>query len=161
MEKKKVDLLVEAALRAPSSRGFDPWRFIVVTDDVLLKKLSRAKTHGSAFLGQAPLGVVVCGDPDRSDVWIEDAAIASIFIHLAAASLGLGSCWIQIRKRMHDDTKTSEDYVRGLLNIPSGLAVESIIAVGYPDERKPPHPGENLKYENVSWNVYGNARGKV
>jgi len=161
VEREKIDVLVEAALRSPSSRGFNPWRFIVVTDDVLLKKLSRTKTHGSAFLKQAPLGIVVCAEPDRSDVWIEDASIASIFVHLAAASLGLGSCWIQIRERMHDDTTTSEDYVRGLLNIPGRLTVESIIGAGYPDESKPPHPREKLEYEKVSQNTYGNAWGKV
>lgn len=161
VEKEKIDVLVEAALRAPSSRGFNPWRFIVVTDGILMKRLSRAKTHGSAFLEQTPLGIVVCGEPDRSDVWIEDTAIASIFVHLAAASLGLGSCWVQIRKRMHDDTTTSEDYVRGLLNIPGSLSVESIIGVGYPDERKQPHPRERLEYERVFENAYGIAWGKV
>src|SRR4030042_1604382 len=86
----KIDLLIEAALRSPSSRGLNPWEFIVVTDKDLLEKLSRSKQHGSAFLQNAPLGIVVCADPEKCDVWIEDASIASIFIHLAAASLGLG-----------------------------------------------------------------------
>jgi len=161
VEKEKIDMLVEAALRAPSSRGFNPWRFIVVTDQVLLDKLSLAKVHGSAFLEKAPLGIVVCADPNTSDVWIEDASIASIFVHLAAASRGLGSCWIQIRKRMHDDATTSEEFVRGLLNIPGSLMVESIIAVGYPDESKSSHPKEKLEYGKVFQNAYGNAWGKI
>jgi len=161
VEKEKIDMLVEAALRAPSSRGFNPWRFIVVTDQVLLDKLSLAKVHGSAFLEKAPLGIVVCADPNTSDVWIEDASIASIFVHLAAASLELGSCWIQIRKRMHDDATTSEEFVRGLLNIPGSLMVESIIAVGYPDESKSSHPKEKLEYGKVFQNAYGNAWGKI
>jgi nitroreductase len=99
--------------------------------------------------------VVVCADPNKSDVWIEDASIASIFIHLAAASLGLGSCWIQIRKRMFDEATTSEDYVRELLNIPDALRVESIVGVGYPDEKKEPHPKEVLQYDKVFQNAYG------
>ena len=100
VEKEKIDVLIEAALRAPSSRGFNPWEFIFVTDRDLLKTLSTTKKHGSSFLRNATLGIVVCADEKKSDVWVEDASIASIFIHLAAESIGLGSCWIQIRKRI-------------------------------------------------------------
>lgn len=155
VEKEKIELLIEAALRSPSSRGFNPWEFIVVTDRDLLEKLSKAKTHGASFLKNAPLGIVVCADPEKCDVWIEDASIASIFFHLAAESLGLGSCWIQIRMRMHDQTKTSQEYVQKLLNIPENLNVESMIAIGYPAESKPPHRKENLQYEKVHYNAYG------
>lgn len=155
VEKEKIELLIEAALRSPSSRGFNPWEFIVVTDRGLLEKLSKAKTHGASFLKNAPLGIVVCADPEKCDVWIEDASIASIFLHLAAESLGLGSCWIQIRMRMHDQTKTSQEYVQKLLNIPENLNVESMIAIGYPAESKPPHRKENLQYAKVFYNEYG------
>jgi hypothetical protein len=33
--------------------------------------------------------------------------------------------------------------------------VQSIIAIGYPDEKKPPHKKEALKYGQVHHNVYG------
>jgi nitroreductase len=154
IEPEKVDLLIESALRSPSSRGFNPWEFVVVTDGVLLEKLSKAKPHGASFLKNAPLGIVVCADPEKCDVWIEDASIASIYIHLASESLELGSCWIQIRKRMHDQTKTAEQYIRELLNIPERLNVESIIAIGYPDEKKFPHPKKDLQYEKIYYNMY-------
>lgn len=154
VESEKTDVLLEAALRSPSSRGFNPWRFIVVTDRSLLENLSKAKQHGSSFLKNAPLGIVICGDPDKSDVWVEDCSIASIFVHLTATSLGLGSCWVQIRKRMHDGTKTAESYVRDILDIPENLRVESIVAVGYPDEMKSPHKKEDLQYEKVFHDSY-------
>ncbi len=155
VEEEKVELLKEAALRAPSSRGVNPWEFIFITDRDLLAKLSAAKPHGSTFLKDAPLGVVVCADPQKSDVWVEDASIATIFIELAATSLELGSCWIQIRERMHDETQTAEAYIAHLLNIPSHLKVESMIAIGYPAESKPPHSKEELQNEKVSLNQYG------
>jgi len=155
VESEKINVLVEAALRSPSSRGFNPWQFILVTNQSLLEKLSSAKQHGSSFLRNAPLGIVICGDPDKSDVWVEDCSIASILIHLAAASLELGSCWIQIRKRMYDRTKTAEAYVKGILDIPANLRVESIVAVGYPDEMKPPHKKEELQYDKVYDNYHG------
>ncbi len=153
---EKIEVLIEAALRSPSSRGYNPWEFVVVTERDLLEKLSNAKIHGSEFLKNVPLGIVVCGDPDKCDVWVEDCSIASTFIFLASESLGLGSCWIQIRERMHSETLTSEAYVSDVLNIPPKLKVESIIAVGYPAETKPPHKKEELQYEKVFLNQYGN-----
>ena len=155
VEPEKIDRLIEVALRAPSSRGFNPWEFVVVTDSILLEKLSKAKPHGASFLKDASLGIVVCADPEKCDVWIEDASIASIYIHLAAESMELGSCWIQIRKRMHGETKSAEQYIRELLNIPENLNVESMIAIGYPAEKKSPHPKEGLQYEKVHYNGYG------
>jgi nitroreductase len=121
----------------------------------LLEKLSRSKPHGASFLKNAALGIVVCGNPQISDVWIEDASIASIFIHLAAAALDLGSCWIQIRERKHNDSQTAEAYIAKVLNLPPHIKVESIIAIGYPDESKSAHPKETLLYEKVSLNRYG------
>jgi nitroreductase len=160
VEPEKVDMLIEAALRAPSSRGLTPWEFVVVTEQDLLEKLSRAKPHGSAFLSNAPLGVVVYADPAISDTWIEDTSIAATYVQLAAESLGLGSCWIQIRERMHDDTKTSEEYISEVLHIPKKLRVEAMIAIGYPDEKKTPHKKEGLLFEKVYLNLYGKAYEK-
>jgi nitroreductase len=159
VEAEKIDMLVEAALRSPSSRGFNPWRFIVVTDKGLLEKLALAKPHGSSFLKNAPLGFVVCADPDVSDVWVEDTSIATIIIQLAAESVGLGSCWIQIRKRMHDEIKSAETYVSEILNIPENLCVESMIAIGYPDEKKASYRKEDLQHEKVYQDMYGKAYG--
>jgi nitroreductase len=157
VEAEKIDALVETALRAPSSRGFNPWRFIIVTDKGLLAELSKAKEHGSSFLEKAPLAIVVCADPAVSDVWVEDTSIATIFLHLAAAAMGLGSCWIQIRKRMHKGDHTSEDYVRHLLGIPENVNVESMVGIGYPAEKKAPHKKESLQYEKVFLNAYGHS----
>jgi nitroreductase len=155
IETEKIERLIEAALRAPSSRGFNPWEFVVVTDRVLLEKLSKAKPHGASFLKDASVGIVVCADSEKSDVWIEDASIASIYIHLAAESVDLGSCWIQIRKRMHDQEKSAEQYIRELLGIPENLKIESMVAVGYPAESKAPHPKKDLQYEKIHYDGYG------
>ncbi|MCP3942881.1 MAG: NAD(P)H-dependent dehydrogenase/reductase [Desulfobacteraceae bacterium] len=154
IEKEKIDQLIEAALRSPSSKGFNPWRFIIVNRSELLEKLAAAKPHGSSFLARAPLGIVVCADPLVSDVCIEDASIASTFIHLAAQSLGLGSCWIQIRKRNHTPSKSADNYIKDLLHIPDNIMIESIIAIGYPDAVKKGHPKRNLEYDKVSFNRF-------
>ena len=156
VEKETLDLLVEAALRAPSSRGMNPWHFVVVTDPGMLVRLSQAKEHGSAFLRNAAAGIVVCADVNKSDVWIEDASIATIMIQLAAESFGLGSCWIQIRERMHNAQQSAQTYVTELLKLPPDIKVEAMVALGYPDEVKPPHPKESLPYAQVHGGFYGN-----
>ncbi len=145
IEPEIVELLKEAALRSPTSRNFRPWRFVFVEDRSKLEALSSAKPSGSSFLAGARLGVVVCADEGESDVWIEDCSIASIILQLAGQSLGLGSCWIQIRRRMHDDSMTSEDYVRSILGLSENIRVESMIAFGYPDEERAPVRVDDLQ----------------
>ena len=154
IEPEKLELLKEAALRSPSSRNIDPWEFIFVDDRELLARLSTCKPHGAAFLERAALGIVVCGDSRESDTWIEDCSIASILVQMTAQSLGLGSCWIQVRNRMFDDQTTSEQYVQSLLRIPEHIKVQSIIAIGYPAERREPLPAEELKYWKIRENTY-------
>jgi nitroreductase len=149
-----VELLVEALLRAPTSRNINPWHFILVDDCDLLHQLSSAKRHGSAFLKGAPLGIVVCADSTLSDVWVEDCSIASILAQMTALSLGLGSCWIQIRKRAHDDDTSSEAYIQNLLGLPEHIRVESIIAVGHPAQQRSPLPAESLQRDKVHHNLY-------
>ncbi len=149
IEPEKIELLKEAVLRAPSSRGINPWQIVFVTDIVLLEKLSQVKEHGSSFLKGARLGVVICADESQSDVWIEDCSIASIILQLTALSLDLGSCWIQIRNRMHSDELSSEDYIKRTLNLPENTRVESIISMGYPDEEKMPVAKEKLDYNKI------------
>ncbi len=155
VEPAKIGPLLEALLRAPSSRGINPWEFIVVTDRQLLEKLARAKQHGSAFLQNAPLAVVVCADTEKSDVWVEDCAIASIILQLTAESLGLGSCWAQMRRRNHSDSLSSEDYLREVLGLPMHFGIDSVIGIGYPDEQKAGHPQETLHFEKIHSNRFG------
>lgn len=147
--------IAEAALRAPSSRGNNPCEFILVDDPGILLQLSAAKLHGAEFLKNAPLGIVVCGDSTKSDVWIEDCSIAAIIIQLTALSLGLGSCWAQMRKRQHKSGSDAEAFVSALLGLPEQIKVEAIIGIGYPAEKKPPVPFESLQREKIrhnSWN---------
>jgi len=158
VEKEKIDYLIEAALRAPSSRGFNPWEFVVVDDPEILAALSRSKPHGAAFLAKAPLAIAVCGEPEKSDVWVEDVSIATIILHLAATDLGLGSCWIQLRKRDYDAHTTAGQHAARLLELPKGLEVSTIMAIGYPDQKPSPHPESALQREKVSFNRHGRKR---
>lgn len=155
VEQEKIDLLMEAALRSPSSRGFNPWEFVIVTDPDTLARLAKAKPHGASFLASAPLGIAVCADPEKSDVWVEDASIAALILHLMATDLGLGSCWIQLRKRKYDTAVGAGEYAGRVLGLEKGKTVSAILAIGYPAQQLPPHPKASLLFEKVSVNRYG------
>jgi nitroreductase len=154
IETEKIEILKEALLRSPTSRNRKSWEFILVRDTHLLKQLSRSKPSSADFLSDAPLGIVICGDEKKSDVWIEDCSIASIILQLTAQSLGLGSCWIQIRNRQYNDIKSSESYIQELLKIPENFRVESIIAVGYPGEQKQGIPENELDGIKIHENIF-------
>ncbi len=151
VEQEKVDLLIEAMLRAPSSRSLNPWEFVVVRKRETIQALATAKPHGSAFIKNAALAIVVCADPEKCDVWIEDCSIASILLHLQATDLDLGSCWVQIRKREHDGQQSAEAYVGGILGLEEGMVVEAIIAIGYPQKELSGHLESSLLTERVSF----------
>lgn len=155
VEPAKIEALVEAAVRAPTSRGRNPWEFLVIETPEILEKLGRAKQHGAELIAGAPLAIVVTADLSLSDVWIEDCAIAAIILQLAAVDLGLGSCWVQLRLRRHSDYLSSEEYVRSLLNLPPDRAVVCVIAIGYPDANVPGHAREDLPFSRVHYGRYG------
>jgi len=144
VEKELISRILEMAFYSPSSHNRRPWYVIVVTSRELLEKLSYAKPHATP-LKNASLALVICADENISDVWIEDSSIFAEHVQLAATNLALGSVWIQIRKRMHDENMTAEDYVRSLLGIPSNIKVLCIIGIGYPAEKKEKHRKEEIK----------------
>jgi len=154
IDKNMLDILKEALLRSPSSRGINPWTFIFVDDRNLLQHLSQAKEHGSGFLKDAELGIVICGDETKSDVWVEDCSIASIVLQLTAHSLGLGTCWIQIRKRSYTKEISSEKYIQELLNIPEHVRVECMVSIGYPAQIKTPLPFRRLDFDKIKYNGF-------
>jgi nitroreductase len=149
---ESTDIIIEAALRAPSSRGINPWEFVVVDDLEILGQLAKAKQHGSEFLKNAPLAIVVCADSTKSDVWVEDCSIAAIIIQLTALSLKLGSCWAQIRNRNHNKAKSAETFVQELLGLQEHIKVECILGIGHPAEKPKPLSANSLQRDRIWYN---------
>ena len=156
LSQEEVVSLLKAALMSPSSKRSNPWQFIVVDDKHTLEQLSQCKEMGASFLKDAALAIVVMADPLASDVWIEDAAIASLMIQLQAEDLGLGSCWIQVRERYTATGMPSNEFVHGVLDIPLQLQVLSIVAVGHKGMERKPFNEEHLQWEKVHLGKYGN-----
>jgi nitroreductase len=159
VETGKIDAIIEAALRSPTGKAARPWAFVVVTDKTLLEKLSVAKPQGAAFVKDAPVAVVVCGDPSASGLWIEDCSIAAVTMQYAALALGLGSRWAQMRGNNFNEATTSTQYIAEFLGLPESLTVECIIAIGYPGEEMVPYKKDVLRFDKVSYNLFGQKKG--
>jgi nitroreductase len=147
---EELQLILRAALMSPTSKGQRAWQFVVVDDKRAIEKLADAKNMGSQFLKGAPLAIVVLGNPDSNDCWIEDGSIAAISMQYQAQDLGLGSCWIEMRGRGLSDGTPADEVMRGILGYPEDQQALCILAIGhYADERKPQNE-ERLKWENVA-----------
>lgn len=151
----QVLALLKAALMSPSSKRSNCWQFIVVDDKDTLEKLSFCKESGAAFVKDAAVAIVVIADPLASDVWIEDAAVASLMIQLQAEDLGLGSCWVQVRERFTANGMPANEYIHELLDIPLQLQVLSLIAIGHKGMERKPFDDAHLQWEKVHINKYG------
>ena len=135
IEPEKVDALLRAAMAAPSAVAKDPWRFVVLQDQAVLKRVSEGLRNGK-FLADAALGIVVCGDlaaaHDRQESYmLQDCSAAIENILLAAHALGLGACWLGVHPR-----PTRVAFMREALRIPESITPISGISIGYPAETK-------------------------
>lgn len=153
----EVVALLRAALMAPSSKGTHAWQFVVVDEKETLQKLAHCKENGADFIQDAPLAIVVLADPYISDVWVEDASVATTYLLLQAEDLGLGACWVQVRNRTMVDGKPAEEMVRAALNVPESLRVLSIVAVGHKGMERKPFNEDRLLWEKVHINTYENT----
>lgn len=131
VEAEKVDLLMKAAMAAPSACNQQPWEFVVVTDAAILKALSQCTPYAGC-IGQAPLGIAVCmrteglRAPDYTQI---DASAATENILLEAVELGLGAVWLGVApnpERM--------EAVRKVIGAPEAIQPFCLIACGYPDK---------------------------
>lgn len=153
ISKEDLSKILKAGLFAPSSKGKNPVEMIVVEDKKTILQLETCKEHGTLPLKTAPLVIAIIADSELSDVWVEDASIVSILIQLEVEKLGLGSTWIQMRKRESIE-KDSEEAVREVLNIPQKYGVLSLVAIGHKDEEKNPYDDSRLNFDKVHYDKF-------
>jgi len=127
VSRDQLEQVLEAGRWAPSASNRQPWKFIVVTDETVKKRLAQVATYGS-FLAQAPAAIAVVIDPQGSTHPVEDGAAATQNMLLAAHALGLGACWIGSYGSAY------EDRAKEILRVPHDRRLLSIIALGYPAE---------------------------
>jgi len=125
------EIMLKAAMHAPSARNRQPWHFIVISDRVILNRLAESSPSWK-MLSQADKAIVVCGDAETEDAesfLLQDCSAATQNILLAAHELGLGSVWLGVHPR---EDRVAE--IRNALSLPSRIIPVSMISIGFPDE---------------------------
>ena len=155
VEQEKIDIMLKAAMAAPTAVNLQPWHFIVITDKQTIGLLSGQQPTN------APLLIAVCGDTDKTttpdgkmklpDFWVEDVSAATENLLLAAHALGLGAVWTGVYPAMD---RTAE--VANVLNCPKNIVPMAVVRIGYPDES--PEPKNKFKEENISYNKFGGKK---
>ena len=145
-----LDLVVRAGLMSPRGRNLPSVELIVVKDKASLEFLSECRPHGPGMLAGADAAVIVLGNSAVSDVWTEDCCASMTAMHLMADSLGLGSCWVQIRTRESKfEGKTAEDVCREFFDIPDNYKIEAVLSLGLPKLKPEPKSFDDVDLSMV------------
>ena len=128
-----IELLLKAAMYAPSAVNKQPWEFIVFRNRDTMQRIIAVHPNASMLL-RANAAILVCWDERRqhdAGYGPVDCAAATQNILLAAHGLGLGAVWVGIyprQKRM--------EVIQSLFSLPDHIRGFSIIALGFPAEQK-------------------------
>jgi nitroreductase len=117
-----LEELFEICRWSPTSRNSQSYYFIVIKNKEIIKFLSEVREPAYP-ISKAPLAVAICGDPEKSKRYIQDADIAAYHLMLAAWCLGLGTCWIAAMDR--------ED-VKEILGVPQNHYIATVTPLGWP-----------------------------
>ncbi len=143
IEEEKLLRVLEAGRLAPSAKNRQEWRYVVVKDKELRRKIAVA-SNNQYFIAEAPVVIVgcatmvdyvlSCGQP----AYTIDVSISMDHMTLQAVEEGLGTCWIGFFK---------EDEVKKILNIPQEMRVVEIMPLGYP--KFLPEPKPRKKFQEI------------
>jgi nitroreductase len=129
VEEAAVERVLRAAMAAPSAGNQQPWQFIVIRDREKREAIPAIHPYARMVL-QAPVAILVCGDPDGKkypQYWQQDCSAATQNLLLAARDQGLGTVWCGVYP---DQTRI--DGFRKLLAIPSHILPFALVPLGWP-----------------------------
>jgi nitroreductase len=150
VEPEKLDLLLKAAMAAPTAMNCKPWEFVVVTDPNKLAQFRKRLIFGNR---NAPAAIVVCGNPSLSTnpaarlFWIQDCSAAAENILIAAVSLGLGTVWVGVHP-----VAEFVRVVRDITGLPKNVTPLGLLYAGYPAEEKSAR--SQFDEKRVHWQNY-------
>lgn len=155
---EQLEMLVKAAMAAPSGRNLQPWHFVVVTDQAI--KDSMVTNNHNKMISEAAAVVVVCAEtmtkmkasPDATEevlmenqLWRDDCAAATENLLLAAEAMGLGAVWTAcypFEERMNP--------VRAAVGLPENITPYAVVPIGHPagnDQPKDKWKPEKVHYD--------------
>jgi nitroreductase len=153
IENEEIEALLMAGMQAPSARNQQPWRFVVVNEKALLRKL-HADIQGWSMLDQAAAAIVIVADKSLLKspyhiLFLEDCAACAQNILITACTMGLGACWLgtyPIPERV--------SAVRRVLGVPEvdHIVPFCVISLGYPAEC--PEKANRWNESRIMWNKW-------
>lgn len=149
VEKELITEILEAARIAPSAVNYQPWHFIVITEEAELASIH--EVYHRAWFREAPVCIVACADHSQSwkrksdgkDFADVDLAIAIDHLILKATELNLGTCWI---------CNFDVEMARQKLALPDHIEPIALIPVGYINSTPPEKKRKELS-EIVQWGM--------
>lgn len=130
------ELLLRAAMQAPSAGNEQPWHFVVIRDREVMLEIEKSQQYAS-MLKTAPMAVVVCGDKASAkfphEFWIQDCSAALENLLLEAVHLGLGAVWMGVYP-----VPERVENLKMILGLPESVYPLGIVAVGRADKRPEP-----------------------
>ena len=151
-----VQEMIQESTLAPSAGNGQPWRFVIIADKEMIERVSdESKKNILARIAadpedyakkyermlqkdsfnvfyNAPCLVMILGQSGLKNLHV-DCALAAGYFMMAAASRGLGTCWINL------GAEISDPEMRDALGIPNDCTIVAPIILGYP-ERIPSAP---------------------
>jgi nitroreductase len=137
VEEEKLLAVLEAGRLAPSAKNMQDWKFIVVRDPGIRKRLAEAAKN-QGFVGEAPVVIAACGTSEYimtcgQLTYPIDVAIAIDHMTLAAVEEGLGTCWIGA---------FYEEKAKEILGVPRNIRIVALLPLGHPSEAESPKAPE-------------------
>lgn len=150
VDKQVLLEVVEAARMAPSAVNYQPWHFIVITEEDDLNAIH--EVYHREWFREAPAVIAVCADhnlswkrkTDGKDFADIDAAIAIDHLILKATALNLGTCWV---------CNFNVEMARQKLALPDHVEPIALIPIGYTDATPPVKSRKELS-EMVHWGKF-------
>ena len=146
-----IQAIISESTFTPSAGNEQPWKFIIVNDKEMLKKISDeskknilariavnptdyAKKYQGMLQNEsfnvfynAPCLVMILGFSNLKNLYV-DCALAASYFMMAATSRGLGTCWVNLGTEIHDPVMINE------LGIPDNCTIVAPITLGYPEK---------------------------
>lgn len=153
VSKQDLEVLVKAAMAAPTAMDRRPWAFVIITEKKVLSALADVLPSGK-MLASAGAAVAVCGVPEKEiltgkmrEFWVQDCSAATENLLLAVEAKKLGAVWIGIYP---DDGRIKA--VQATLGIPAEIIPLNVVSIGYPvgDEK----PKDKYDPSAIHWNKW-------
>lgn len=154
VEQEKIDLMLRAAMAAPTDKNRQPWHFVVLNTPETISSYYGDNPRAER-MKKTPLVIVVCADTTRMqqgevrDIWVQDLSASTENLLLAAHALDLGAVWTTIyplEKRVQD--------VQQRLNLPGHLIPMCAIRIGYPNPERPAQPKDKWDEQKVTYGLW-------